>query len=83
MPTSPTTGAAIRELDRMALVRAVPEHGLQPGDVGTIVHADAEGRGYVVEFVSLLGETVALVDVEASAVRRLRPKEIAHTREIA
>ena len=73
----------IQELDRVALVRAVPEHGLQPGDVGTIVHADAKGRGYVVEFVSLLGETVALVDVEASAVRRLRPKEIAHTREIA
>lgn len=72
----------IEELARVALVSAVPEHGLKPGDVGTIVHADPEGRGYILEFVGFDGDTIAIVDVPADAVRPLRPNDVPHAREV-
>ena len=73
----------IEELDRVALTRAFPEHGLVPGDIGAVVGVHAEGKGFTVEFMSLAGKTVAVVTLDASAVRPLRAKEIAHVREMA
>lgn len=73
----------IEELERVALTRALNEHGLEPGDVGTVVHVHAGGKGYIVEFVSLTGETLAIATVRAEDVRPLRPREITHARAIA
>ena len=73
----------IRELDRVALTRALPEHGLVAGDIGAVVGVHQDGKGFTVEFMSLGGETIAIVTLRAEAVRPLRRREIANARELA
>jgi hypothetical protein len=54
------------------LLRDIPEEGLCAGDVGTVVERhDVPGRetGYSVEFFDMLGNTVAVVTLPASALR--------------
>jgi hypothetical protein len=51
----------IKELDTVALAHALPERGLEAGDLGTIVHVYEGGRGYELEFVTFQGETLAVV----------------------
>jgi hypothetical protein len=54
----------------------LPDDGLQIGDIGTVVERhDTPGiePGYSVEFFDLLGNTVAVVTVPASALRRPAP----------
>jgi hypothetical protein len=73
----------IQELDRVVLTRPVPEHGLEAGDVGTVVGIHDSGRGFTVEFMSLDGKTVAIVTERAEAFRPIRPREITHARQVA
>ncbi len=54
------------------LTHDLPEEGLCAGDVGTVVERhDVPGReaGYSVEFFDMLGHTVAVVTLPASALR--------------
>jgi hypothetical protein len=71
----------IKELDTVVLMDDLVEHGLKRGDVGTVVllHGDA---GYEVEFVSLKGETLAVVSLSAAQVRPLGEREIAQARPV-
>jgi hypothetical protein len=73
----------IQELDRVVLTADLPEYDLKAGDVGTVVLVHGQGEGYEVEFVTLDGETVAVVSVFASQVRPIERREIAHARRIA
>ena len=73
----------IGEHDRVVLKTDVPADGLKAGDVGTVVHLYADGRGYEVEFVTLDGCTAAVVTLEAEQVRPVSPREITHARELA
>jgi hypothetical protein len=73
----------IHELDRVVLTAPVPEERLEPGDIGTVVHAYADHSAYEVEFITLSGETAAVVTVESSKVRPVSGREIAHARELA
>jgi hypothetical protein len=73
----------INQLDPVVLTESLPEHALEPGDVGWVVMLHDGGAGYEVEFVTLAGETVSVVTVPASAVRPVAPKEIAHARAVA
>ena len=54
----------IKEHDRVVLTAPVPDEGLEPGDVGTVVHVYEDGGAYEVEFVTLDGHTAAVVTVE-------------------
>ena len=72
----------IKELDQIVLTADLPEHGLQQGDIGTVVLIHQGGAGYEVEFVALDGETVAVVSLAASQVRPIARHEIAHARII-
>jgi hypothetical protein len=45
------------------------------------VHKD--GKGYEVEFITLDGETIAIVTLNANQVRHSKPREIAHVRGLA
>jgi Domain of unknown function (DUF4926) len=71
----------MKELDRAVLTTDLPEYGLHAGDVGTIVlvHGD---EGYEVEFVTLEGETLAVVSLAADQLRPVEPREIAHARAV-
>ncbi len=72
----------IRELERVVLTTDLPEHGLKKGDLGTVVLTHRGGEGYEVEFVTLDGETIAVVSALASQVRPIGEREIAHARAL-
>ena len=69
----------IRELDLVALTHDLPEYGLKTGDVGTVVLVHVR-PGYEVEFMTCLGDTVAVVSVEPHEVRPVEPNEMHHSR---
>ena len=72
-----------QELDRVVLAEDLPEHGLQAGDVGTVVLVHEGGAGYEVEFVALDGETLAVVSLYARQVRSAAAREVPHARAVA
>ena len=57
----------INNLEMVALLADKPEHGLQRGDVGTVVEVFEANQhhppGFIVEFVSEDGKTYAEVDI--------------------
>jgi hypothetical protein len=73
----------IKEHEIVALTRPVPEHALEAGDVGTIVMVHEQASGYTVEFMDLRGNTIAIADLPADAVRPVRDREVAHVRQVA
>jgi hypothetical protein len=73
----------MKELDLVVLTENVPEHGLETGDVGTVVHVYPDGKAAEVEFVRADGETVAVVTLEISSLRAFDGSEILHARKLA
>jgi len=72
----------VKLLDEVVLAEDLPEHRLKAGDIGTIVLVHRGGEGYGVEFMTLDGETLAVVTVLAGQVRPIAHNEIAHARPI-
>ena len=72
----------IAELDRVILTTDISEYSLEQGDIGTVVLVHQDGEGYEVEFVTLDGESVAIVSLFAAQVRPIGSREIAHARVI-
>jgi Domain of unknown function (DUF4926) len=72
----------IEELSSVVLAVDMPERGLQAGDIGTVVMVHQAGQGYTVEFMTLSGDTVAVVTLPAEQIRPIRANEIAHVREL-
>jgi hypothetical protein len=71
----------IRELDNVVLTTDLPEYGLQSGDIGTIVLTHDQA-GYEVEFMTLDGETVAVVSLRPEQVRAIGRREVAQARTL-
>jgi hypothetical protein len=72
----------VKELDTVILKVDLPEAGLRAGDLGTVVLVHPGGAGYEVEFMTLDGETVAVVSLRSSQVRPIGRHEIAHARRV-
>jgi len=72
-----------KELETVVLACDLPEHGLCQGDLGTVVMVHADGAGYEVEFVTLDGETIAVVTLSDSQLRPVVRGQIAHVRKVA
>jgi hypothetical protein len=70
----------IQELDSVILATDLPEYGLEEGDIGTVVLVHGAHEGYEVEFLTLDGETVAVVSLFDRQVRPVGRGEIAHAR---
>lgn len=70
----------IQELDRVVLTTNIPEYSLEKGDIGTVVLVHQNRQGYEVEFMTLDGETVAVVSLSSEQVRSIGSREIAHVR---
>lgn len=73
----------IAEHDRVVLQSNIPEHQLVAGDIGTVVFVHRNGAGYEVEFMTLDGETVAVVTLLRAQIRPIAQREIAHARLVA
>ncbi len=73
----------IKEHDCIVLTESLDEEGLQAGDIGTVVHIHKGGAGYEVEFMTLIGETVAVTTLLPRQLRPIARREIAHVRELA
>jgi Domain of unknown function (DUF4926) len=73
----------IKDLEVVALTRPVPEYGLAVGDVGTVVMVYDGGKGFTVEFMTVKGKTIAIVTLDADAIRPVEEREIANARAVA
>lgn len=74
---------AIKEHDRVVLTADVDGVKLAAGDVGVVVHIYREEMAFEVEFVSLDGESVAVVTLERTQIRPVERHEITHARRVA
>ena len=55
---------------------------LKPGDVGCVVHVHPNEKAFVVEFMSLDGETVALATVLPIQARSVTRNDLTHARTV-
>ena len=72
----------IKELETVVLTRDFPEDGLSSGDNGAVVHCYKDGTAFEVEFVTVNGETLAVITPGPKDLRLMHPNEILHVREI-
>lgn len=73
----------MKEHDCVVLTQDVREVSLEAGDIGTVVHVHPGGAGYEVEFMTLAGETLAVVTLRPVQLRSIQPRDVAHVRELA
>ena len=73
----------IGELDTVVLTHDIPEHGLEKGDMGAVVHCYKADSAFEVEFVTVDGSTVALLMLDQDDIRLISGKEVLHVRELA
>ena len=72
----------IKEHNCVVLTQDLPEEGMQAEDIGTVVHVHQGGAGYEVEFMTLAGETVAVVTLLPTQVRPIARRDIAQVCEL-
>ena len=70
----------IQEHDRVVLTVPLSDEGLEAGDVGVVVHVYPRHEAYEVEFVTLAGQTAAIVTASADQIRPIGKHEIPHAR---
>ena len=68
------------EHSQVVLNRRVPQLGLEPGDVGVVVHVHGNGEAYEVEFMSLDGRTIGVETIEGAGLRGAASSGIPHER---
>ena len=71
----------IKEHDCIVLTQDLPEEGMKAEDIGTVIHLHQDSTGYEVEFMTLTGETLAVVTLLPTEVRPIARRDIAHVRE--
>jgi hypothetical protein len=71
----------IELLETVVLRRDLPEHGLQQGDLGTVVEL-YEPDGLEVEFVTASGKTQAVVTLRVQDVRKVEPTDMVTVRRL-
>jgi hypothetical protein len=59
----------LNEHTQVVLVRPLPGLGLQPGDVGVVVHVHGQGQAYEVEFMNPQGRTLGVQTLGAGDVQ--------------
>jgi hypothetical protein len=72
---------ATQPYEEVILVRDVPEHGLQTGDIGTVVHVYPKG-GLEVEFFTAAGKTRAVVTLRETDVRTATDNDVVAVRSL-
>lgn len=70
----------VQEHDQVVLACPLPALGLEPGDVGVVVHVHAAGAAFEVEFMSLDGRTIGVQTLDASQLRPVSASAVPHQR---
>ena len=68
---------------QVVLACPLPALGLEPGDVGVVVHVHEnapEGAAYEVEFMSLDGRTIGLQTLRSDQLRAVSASAVPHER---
>ncbi|MCF6200467.1 MAG: DUF4926 domain-containing protein [Hyphomicrobiaceae bacterium] len=73
----------INELDRVILTENITDKKLEKGYIGTVVDVDPGGKGYIVEFMTLKGQTIAVASLSTNQVREITNVDIARADHIA
>ncbi|MCU0922608.1 MAG: DUF4926 domain-containing protein [Burkholderiaceae bacterium] len=68
------------EHSQVVLTCPLPALGLEPGDVGVVIHVHGAGVAYEVEFMSLDGRTIGVQTLQASQLRRVSASAVPHER---
>ncbi len=74
-----------KEHDQIVLIESVSGDGgvvLKPGDVGTIVHVHPGDEAFVVEFMALDGDTLAIATVLPPQARPVSGADMTHARSV-
>jgi len=69
-----------QEHTQVVRVSPLPALGLEPGDVGVVVHVHGQGVSYEVEFMSLDGRTIGVETLEARQLRPVSASAVPHER---
>ena len=69
-----------QEHSHVVLTCPLPALGLEPGDVGIVVHVHGAGAVYEVEFMSLDGRTIGVQTLAASQLRPVSASAVPHER---
>lgn len=70
----------IKELDLIILKKDVKEHGLQAGDIGTVVYVSE--KAVEAEFIAASGETIAVLTLLFSEIDPFSDSQILHARQL-
>jgi hypothetical protein len=73
----------MNEFDLVVLQEDVADGRLKAGDVGTILTVYSEGKAFEVEFVTLIGEAIAIETLLPHQIRSVRPSEVMAVRDMA
>lgn len=71
----------LKMLDPVVLERDLPDHGLRPGDLGTVVEVH-EPDGIEVEFLTASGDTEAVLTLTVADVRRADRNDLISVRKL-
>jgi hypothetical protein len=71
----------LKEHSQVVLKKPLPSLGLEPGDVGVVVHVYGQGSAYEVEFLTIDGHTIGLETVGADDLRQAIGNAVVHERE--
>ncbi|WP_304350046.1 DUF4926 domain-containing protein [Comamonas testosteroni] len=69
------------EHTQVVLKKPLPDLGLEPGDVGVVIHVYGQGAAYEVEFLTMDGHTIGVKTLDAADVRNARGNAVVHERE--
>ena len=69
-----------QEHTQVVLANPLPTLGLEPGDVGVVVHIHAGAAAYEVEFMSLDGKTIGVQTLRADQLRAVSSSAVPHER---
>ena len=72
----------MRELETVVVNKDIPEHGIERGNIGVIVHTYEDESAVEVEFVSGEGTTLGVITLLSKDVRLMKKDEILHVREL-
>jgi len=72
----------MKELDTVVVNKDIPDHGIERGDIGVVVHTYEDKSAVEVEFVSGEGTTLGVITLQSVDVRLMKKDEILHVREL-